>query len=508
MAPSAARPPAKNSAKITVLGLAMLNIVAVVSLSGLPAEAEYGLSAAFYYIFAAIFFLVPVSLVAAELATAWPEKGGVFRWAGEAFGGRWGFVAIFLLIAQVTIWFPVVLTFGAISLAYTGPQATLDQKLSGNRLYILLTVLAVYWIATAIGSRGMAAFTRIAKWGGIVGTILPAAVLVTLGFAYLSTGGQSQIPLRWGDVVPDFSRVSNLVLAASIFLFYAGMEMNAIHVRDVRSPSRHYPLAVGIAAVGTMSILVLGTLAIAFVVPQSDIDLTQSLLITFIDVFQWLGLSWAAPVVAVALTIGVLAGIVTWVVGPSTAMLAVAKAGYLPPFFQATNKSGMPTHILLVQAVAVSVLAVLFVFMPSVQAAFQVLSQLAGLLYLVVYLAMFASAISLRYSQPDRRRPYRVPGGLVGMWVIGGVGFVASALALASSLVPPSQIGVGNPFLYIGLLVGLAGLIVTVPLVVYARRKPHWHDPASDVAPFAWEARGARSGAAETRGRRTNDADE
>lgn len=48
MAPSAAGPPAKNSAKITVLGLAMLNIVAVVSLSGLPAEAEYGLSAAFY----------------------------------------------------------------------------------------------------------------------------------------------------------------------------------------------------------------------------------------------------------------------------------------------------------------------------------------------------------------------------------------------------------------------------------------------------------------------------
>lgn len=94
------------------------------------------------------------------------------------------------------------------------------------------------------------------------------------------------------------------------------------------------------------------------------------------------------------------------------------------------------------------------------------------------------------------------------MWVIGGVGFVASGLALASSLVPPSQIGVGNPFLYIGLLVGLAGLIVAVPLVVYTRRRPHWYDPASDVAPFAWEARGAGSGGADTRGRRTSDADE
>lgn len=56
----------------------MLNIVAVVSLRGLPAEAEYGLSSIFYYIFAAIVFLVPVSLVAAELATGWSEKGGFF----------------------------------------------------------------------------------------------------------------------------------------------------------------------------------------------------------------------------------------------------------------------------------------------------------------------------------------------------------------------------------------------------------------------------------------------
>ncbi len=78
-----------NKAKkggISIFALAMLNIVAVVSLRGLPAEAEYGLSSIFYYIFAAVVFLVPVSLVAAELATGWSEKGGVFRWVGEAFG--------------------------------------------------------------------------------------------------------------------------------------------------------------------------------------------------------------------------------------------------------------------------------------------------------------------------------------------------------------------------------------------------------------------------------------
>ncbi|WP_265474254.1 hypothetical protein [Mergibacter septicus] len=50
----------------------------MVSLRGLPAEAEYGLCSIFYYIFVAVFFLIPVFLVAAEMATSWSEKGGYF----------------------------------------------------------------------------------------------------------------------------------------------------------------------------------------------------------------------------------------------------------------------------------------------------------------------------------------------------------------------------------------------------------------------------------------------
>ncbi|MEC4740647.1 amino acid permease, partial [Shewanella sp. E94] len=110
-----------SNGKIGVFALAMLNVVAVVSLRGLPAEAEYGLSSVFYYVFAAVVFLVPVSLVAAELATGWSEKGGIFRWVGEAFGPRLALVAVFMLWIEVTVWFPTALTFGSVSLAFIGP---------------------------------------------------------------------------------------------------------------------------------------------------------------------------------------------------------------------------------------------------------------------------------------------------------------------------------------------------------------------------------------------------
>ena len=58
--------------KLSVTTLAIMNITAVVSLRGLPAEAIYGLSSAFYYLFAAIVFLIPTAMVAAELAAMSP----------------------------------------------------------------------------------------------------------------------------------------------------------------------------------------------------------------------------------------------------------------------------------------------------------------------------------------------------------------------------------------------------------------------------------------------------
>ncbi len=491
--------------KISIGTLAIMNIVAVVSLRGLPAEAEYGLSSIFYYLFAAVFFLIPVSLVAAELATGWPEKGGIFRWVGEAFGPRFAFLAMFMLWVEVTVWFPTALTFGAVSLAFIGPDQRWDEALSANKFFVLAIVLCIYWFATFIAFKGVGTFAKVSKWGGIIGTIIPAIILIGLGFAYLLGGGTPQIELSWDQVVPDFSNFDNVVLAASIFLFYAGMEMNAIHVQEVDNPKRNYPIAIMLAALGTVLIFVLGTLAIAFIIPQSDINLTQSLLVAYNDMFRWAGIEWLGPVLAVALAIGVLAGVVTWVAGPSSGLLTVAKAGYLPRWWQHTNKNGMATHILLLQAVIVTLLAILFVVLPSVQAAYQILSQLTVILYLVMYLLMFSSAIYLRYSQPNRPRPYKIPGGDIGMWIIGGAGFIGSLLAFVFSFIPPSQISVGSPATYVEILVGATFIFCVIPFLIYLARKPHWKDENTDFAPFTWQAEQGHPGIPSTSSVHTSD---
>ena len=475
-----------TSFKISVTTLAIMNVTAVVSLRGLAAESVYGLSSAFYYLFAAIVFLIPTALIAAELAAMFSDKeGGVFRWIGEAFGARTGFVAIWLQWIQSTIWYPTVLTFGAVSIAFIGLNQQSDMALASNKLFTIIVVLAIYWTATFISLKGLNWVGKISKWGGIIGTIIPAALLIVMGIIYLASGGHNNMDMSAG-FFPDLKKFDNLVLASSIFLFYAGMEMMGIHVMEVNNPTKNYPKAIIIGSLITVSIFILGTFSLGFIIPAKEVSLTQSLLIGFDRYFEYLHISWAAPIIAIALMFGVLAGVLTWVSGPSKGIFSVGKAGYLPPVFQKSNSNGVQRNILLVQGGIVTLLSLLFVVMPSVQSFYQILSQMTASLYLIMYMMLFAAAIVLRYRLKDKNRPFRL-GGNMTMWIISGLGFCGSLLAFILSFIPPAQISTGSPKTWVTILVVGCVVVLVIPLIIYAMRKPSWKNADTEFAPFEWE---------------------
>lgn len=96
-------------------------------------------------------------------------------------------------------------------------------------------------------------------------------------------------------------------------------------------PGRNYPLAILISAIITVLIFVLGTLAIGFIIPNSQINLVQSLLISYDSYFSFFGLGWMNWILALALAVGVLAQVTAWVGGPSKGLYQVGLAGNLPP---------------------------------------------------------------------------------------------------------------------------------------------------------------------------------
>ena len=227
-----------------------------------------------------------------------------------------------------------------------------------------------------------------------------------------------------------------------------------MHANEMADPKRQFPVAMLIASVAVILLFTLGSFAVATVLPDAQINLQEGLMKAFQDIFARFGIAWATPIVCLLLAFGGIGGVMSWISGPSRGLLWTAQEGEIPPILAKTNKNGVQISILIVQGAIVTVLSLAYFVMADVSVAFFLLSAMTITLYLIMYMLMYAAAIRLRYSQPDLKRSYRVPGGTMGMWIVAGVGFVGVAFSFLVGFFPPTQLPVGSPTLYVWLVVG------------------------------------------------------
>ena len=98
-----------------------------------------------------------------------------------------------------------------------------------------------------------------------------------------------------------------------------------------------------------------------------------------------------------------------------------------------------------------------------------------------MYALMFAAVIRLRYTQPDTPRPYRIPGGLPGVWLIGGIGLLGCIVSFVLGFIPPSQLKTGDTVVYV-LLLALATVVLSLPPFVFALLQRRRGAPGSGAA--------------------------
>ncbi len=454
---------------ITVFTLAMINVAAIGSVKNWPVTAEYGFSSIFLFILAAIIFFIPISLVSAELATGWPKNGGVFAWVKEAFGHRTGFLAIWLLWIENAIWYPTILSFIAATVAYI-----IDPALASNTTFTLSLILICFWGATLANLLGMKISGWISTFGVVFGTFIPGGLIIILGLIWYLTGRPLEIDFTWDSLIPNMGSAEQMVFFTGVLLSLCGMEMSAIHAKDVKDPQKDYPKAILLSAALIIGMSILGVLAIASVIPQKQISLVAGSMQAFSYFVDAYNLKWLTPYIAFLIAAGAFGSLSTWVIGPTKGLLAAARDGDLPPYFRSVNKQGMPKRLLLVQAGFVSVLSLIFVFMPTVSAAFWILSAIVSQLYLVMYILLFAAAIKLRYKKPNVERPYKIPGGKLGIWLVSGIGTVSSVFAMIIGFFPPSQIETGSVVFYVLFLVLGVILACFAPSIILLFQKPSW----------------------------------
>lgn len=475
----------KRGKYLSVTSVGLMTAAAVVtSLRGLPLLAKEEMTMFAYLAFTVIFYLIPASLVSAELGGAFANRqGGIYAWVGEAFGDRWGFLAIWLQWIQNVVWYPVALTFGAAAIAYTVRQ----PGLANNGIYVGLFCILFYWLATWIVLKGVQVFAKIANWTFIVGTIIPGIVLLGLLAYWIGTGH----PIGWQHLTdrslsqngharfwPVIHGFGTIAFLAGIVLLFAGVEVQAVHVTEMRSPSKGYPAAIGLGAIISVLIFALGALPVAAILPYKKISLQSGVFDAFGAVIDniW-HQPWLVSVLSLLVGIGAISGVLAWLGSPSRGLLETAHEGELPPALQAKNSRGMPIHILFIQGLIVTVMSCLYFVMKDVSVAFFLISAMTIALYLIAYVLMYAAAIKLRYSRPDLRRPFRIAGGNTGMWITAGVGLVGVLFSFVVSFFPPDQLPVGSPALYVVLVILGTVIFSGVPLIIHHMRRSTWATP-------------------------------
>ncbi|HEX6151315.1 APC family permease [Nocardioides sp.] len=455
----------KAAVYISWIALALMTTSSVASLRAAPTMAVYGLACVFLYLIPAIVFLLPTSLVSAELASGY--EGGVYNWVSLGISKPMGFLAVWCQFAMTIFYYPSLLGFVASTLAYV-----FNPELASSGVWTACVIVVVYWTGVWVSSRGTSGVAGLASGGLIIGTLIPGVVLVFLGVVFLGQGNASAAPMDSDHLLPAWAGLASLVLIVNNFLSYSGMEMNAVHVGSLRNPAKEFPKAMFLAMGLVLLIFILPALAIAWVVPAEQLSLTAGVMQAFDAVFSQFGTQWLTPIFGIMLVTASLGGMLTWLAGPSKGLLLISRQeGYLPPFLQALNKHGVPQNILVTQGVITTVIALGYALIPDVSSAYWIFSVITTQVYLIVYLLMFVAAVRLRKNDPDHPRGYRAPM-LIGLC---GVGFAASLAALLVGFVPPSQFGGGNPIVYVLIVGGGAlGLGLLVPFLFYRSRKPSW----------------------------------
>jgi amino acid transporter len=265
-------------------------------------------------------------------------------------------------------------------------------------------------------------------------------------------------------------------LLVNSFFTYAGIEVNAVHVNELRDPGREYPKAMFLATAVVLGVFILPTLAISWVIPTRQISLTAGVMQAFDSLLRHFHLAFAVPVVAVALAVGALAGMMAWLDGPAEGLLDIGREqGYIPPYFQRTKREGVEVRILAAQGVVITLIGLLYAFVPTVSNAYWIFAAMATQVYLIMYVLMFIAAVRLRRRQPDHARGYRAPA-LRLLCVVGGISCVVAFLI---GFVAPSQLAHTSPVGYALLILGGIFTIGILPPLLFLRfRKPGWKVPS------------------------------
>lgn len=451
---------------LSVFSLVMINVIAVDSIRTLPMAASFGYALITLYIVAALCFFIPTALITAELATTWPEKGGMYAWVKLAFGPKWGLCVVYLQWIYNVVWYPTILTLIASTIAYL-----FQPDLVYHPRFMTVVVLITFWMCTLLNFFGMRLSSAVSTVGSILGTLAPMLIIIFLAFFWLKQGNVPAISTQAAQLWPKINHLSEFVFFSQIVYSLLGLEMSAVHAQEVRKPKKDFPKALLFSVVIIIISLVCASLSVAVVLSPHQLSNLTGIIQAFELFSKAFQIPWLSPLIAISILIGGICAVATWIIGPTKGLFAAAEDGLLPRFLAKTNRFGVPYTMLLMQGCVCSLLTLVYLLLPTVEGAYFALSAMAAQLSLGMYAILFSAAIALRYSHKATPRAFKIPFKNWGMWIVSGLGIGTCLFVIGLGFFPPSTVDVGNTLLYEIFLISGVSVILLPLLFIHVPKK-------------------------------------
>jgi amino acid transporter len=388
-----------NDAGIQVVGLLKFVFLAFFLTCGGPYGIEDAVGAAgplitlCAFVVLPIIWAVPQALMTAEMATMMAENGGYVVWVQRAFGDFLGWVnaydRLFCNIFDLAL-YPVIIVDYLASVTTLSPVEKYTLKVA---IVLAVAVLNAYGLEL------------LGTVSAVLTVILLFPFFIELGYVLVEPQ-LAQATNRWLDMPAEV----NWGLFTSTMLWsYTGWDSLGTFAAEVQDPTRTYPLGILFVLI-LCSVNYLLPVMVGYLMFPETANWTSG---TFAVIGSRIG-TWLGSYMTLGAIISCFGEVNCELASTARALWAMGipegSARKVPACFGFTWRR-YNTPLVAIVGIAGTMCGLVFFD-------FSFLVQVDTFLSCITLLFEFAAFMTLKYREPDAPRPYVVPGGIMGAWII------------------------------------------------------------------------------------------
>jgi amino acid transporter len=379
--------------ELNLRDLVLLMVVAVVNVNALPLIAGAGWRAISYCVLAFFLFLVPQGVAVAEFGKRYPGEGGIYLWTRECFGDFHAFLSGWCYWTNNLFYIPsVVFTIVGVLTYIGGPDAA---KLADNVTFMIISSIAILWLVTLMHIRGLSVGKWLNNIGGF-GVWVSLGILSVIGILAYLKGGSSQTQFSWNAIFPSFHEYSSISVLSVVMYSLVGLELGSVMGDEIKDTARIIKRAVLIAGLISISLYIIGVLALIVAVPADEIGAVTGVMQAVTSVATRLNLTVIIPFAAFVITLAVLGVCSAWLAGSARIPFVLGVDVYLPKALGKTHsKWGTPVNALLVQGIVCTILLLISLYGSTVREIYEKLLKCSIVIQMIPFVYLFAGQYKL-----------------------------------------------------------------------------------------------------------------